>query len=424
MNGVLSKLKEYLIEKTGFYLSIIGIENLEEVNINEKINESLKKFKEQLELAIVDSSEVFIVGHNEPDFDSIASSIGIATLVKSLDKKAYIIVDDDPASIEPGVKKIISEIQDEFNIITLEQFKELKKEDSLLIMTDVNKHYMVSVKDYINQFKKIIVIDHHDITNETVQTDTKYITTKVSSASEVIAQLLNFTHIKYPKKVASFLLAGIVLDTQRFKRKTTSRTYDVSEKLMNKGADPDYVNDLFLEEFEAYCKINNLIVNGTIFKQYMDTNAVLPLQVSFTLNREKPTTVYKRDELAKATDRMRKFRNDAAFTLGYTTDGLVTISARSGKNINVGKILSELPRIGGNGGGDPERAGGKVKSDDILKTEEQLMEIVDEMINRLEIKEEPTQSLVDLAQADPLQEKSNFKILRKIKKNNTNIKKS
>ena len=200
MNGVLSKLKEYLIEKTGFYLSIIGIENLEEANINEKINESLKKFKEQLELAIMDSSEVFIVGHNEPDFDSIASSIGIATLVKSLDKKAYIIIDDDPASIEPGVKKIISEIQDEFNIITLEQFKELKKEDSLLIMTDVNKHYMVSVKDYINQFKKIIIIDHHDITNETVQTDTKYITTKVSSASEVIAQLLNFTHIKKQKK--------------------------------------------------------------------------------------------------------------------------------------------------------------------------------------------------------------------------------
>ena len=33
MNGVLSKLKEYLIEKTGFYLSIIGIENLEDIRL-------------------------------------------------------------------------------------------------------------------------------------------------------------------------------------------------------------------------------------------------------------------------------------------------------------------------------------------------------------------------------------------------------
>lgn len=420
MNGVLGKLKEYLKEKKDFYLSIIGIEDLEEAKINEKVNESLKKFKEQLENAILNSSEVFIVGHNEPDFDSIASCIGLQTLSKSLDKKAYIIINDDPVTIEPGVKKIISETHDEYNIITMSEFEKLKSKHSLLIMADVNKAYMVSVKDYINQFANIIIIDHHDITNETVQTDTKYITTKVSSASEVVAQLLNFTHIKYPKEVASFLLAGIVLDTQRFKRKTTSRTYDVSEKLMNKGADPDYVNDLFLEEFEAYCKINNLIVNGTIFKQYIDTAALLPLQVSFTLNREKPNTIYKRDELAKATDRMRKFRNDAAFTLGYTADGFITISARSGKNINVGKILSELPRIGGNGGGDPERAGGKVKSDDILKTEEDLMEIVEEIINRLEIKEEPTQSLVDLAQADPLQEKNTSKILRKIKKFNSN----
>lgn len=416
MNCILSKLKEYLIEKRDSYLSIIGIEDLEENIINEKINESLKKFKEQLEHAIVKSSEVFIIGHDEPDFDSIASCIGIQILAKSLDKNAYIIVNDNPMSIEPGVKKIITENHDEFNMIDLEEFKKLKTENSLLIMADVNKNYMISVKDYTNEFNNILIIDHHDITNETVETDTKYITTKVSSASEVVAQLLNFAHIKYPKKVASFLLAGIVLDTQRFKRKTTSRTYDVSEKLMNKGADPDYVNDLFLEEFEAYCKINNLIVNGTIFKQYMDTSALLPLQVSFTLNREKPHTIYKRDELAKATDRMRKFRNDAAFTLGYTSDGMVTISARSGKNINVGKILAELPKIGGNGGGDKERAGGKVSSDDILKTEEQLMEIVEEIINRLEIIEEPTQSLVDLAQADPLQEKNSSKILKKLKK--------
>ena len=411
MYGVLSKLKD-------LFLETIGNEDQEEYIINEKINESLRKFKELLENTICSSNEVFIIGHNEPDFDSIASCIGLQVFAETLGKKAYIIVNDDAATIEPGVKKIMDENKDVFNMINLSEFEQLKTEKSLLIMADVNKHYMVSVKDYINQFNDIVIIDHHEITPETVQTDKKYITTKVSSASEVVAQLLNFAHVKYPKKVASFLLAGIVLDTQRFKRKTTSRTHDVSEKLMTKGADPDYVNDLFLEEFEVYCKINNLIINGTVFNQYVETSALLPLQVSFTLNREKPTTVYKREELAKVTDRMRKFRNDAAFALGYTSDGMVSISARSGKNINVGKILSELHRIGGNGGGDPERAGGKVKSDDILKTEQELMEIVEEIINRLEISEEPTDSLITLAKSDPLQEKPSCKILKRLKKFN------
>ena len=287
MYGVLSKLKD-------LFLETIGNEDQEEYIINEKINESLRKFKELLENTICSSNEVFIIGHNEPDFDSIASCIGLQVFAETLGKKAYIIVNDDAATIEPGVKKIMDENKDVFNMINLSEFEQLKTEKSLLIMADVNKHYMVSVKDYINQFNDIVIIDHHEITPETVQTDKKYITTKVSSASEVVAQLLNFAHVKYPKKVASFLLAGIVLDTQRFKRKTTSRTHDVSEKLMTKGADPDYVNDLFLEEFEVYCKINNLIINGTVFNQYVETSALLPLQVSFTLNREKPTTVYKR----------------------------------------------------------------------------------------------------------------------------------
>ena len=69
--------------------------------------EICKDLKGQLLKTILSSSKVFITGHNEPDFDSISSAIGIERLCEELGKDAYIIVDDCETTLEPSVKKII-----------------------------------------------------------------------------------------------------------------------------------------------------------------------------------------------------------------------------------------------------------------------------------------------------------------------------
>ena len=53
-----------------------------------------------LENEIKKSSQVFIIGHNEPDFDSIGSGIGLYCLAKYYKKPAYIIIDDDLSKIK------------------------------------------------------------------------------------------------------------------------------------------------------------------------------------------------------------------------------------------------------------------------------------------------------------------------------------
>jgi c-di-AMP phosphodiesterase-like protein len=62
---------------------------------------------------------------------------------------------------------------------------------------------------------------------------------------------------------------------------------------------------------------------------------------------------------------------DATFAIGYVKEGLVSISARSKSDINVGNIMSEL-----GGGGNGISAACKIETDDILAVEEQLKEIV------------------------------------------------
>ena len=344
----------------------------------------IRNLRDTIESEIKKSSNVFIIGHNNPDFDSIGSCIGLYTLVKTFNKKVYIIINDDETKIEPGVKRIIDENRENFKIIKNDEFERLVNSKSLLIVTDVNKKHMISIGDFVDQFRDVVIIDHHTEDEDTIQTKNKLITTKVSSACEIVARLLNIFKIKYPSDVASFLLAGISLDTKRFKQNTTSKTHDVAEKLIDKGADIDYVNNLFLEEFESFCKISNLIINGTIIKKYSDSLA--PIQVSFTLNRNNPKAIYLKEDCAKAADRMMKFTGvDASFALGYVEDGIIHISARSGKKVNVGKIMQAM-----HGGGNAQSAGGRIESDNILSVESDLMNKINLGLSKEEdIIEEP-----------------------------------
>lgn len=331
--------------------------------------ESIKELKTRLENKIRNSSNVFIIGHNSPDFDAIGSSIGLFVLAESLGKKAYIIVDDEDSKIEPGVKKIIDENRGRFRICKKDKFLKMADASSLVILTDVNKKNMISIGERIDKVKNVVVIDHHSEDAQSVNTEDKFISQDISSASEVVARVLEEAKVKYDAAVANYLLAGISLDTKRFKQSTTSITHEVAKKLIDNGADIDRVNNLFLEEFESYCRISNLIINGTIIRKYSES-LLAPIQVSFTLNRNHPSEIYIKEDYAKAADRMMKFNGvDASFALGLVEPNIVHISARSGKRVNVGKILSEL-----NGGGNAQSAGGRIETDDIFAVEQALME--------------------------------------------------
>ena len=364
----------------------------------------LKHFKDEFIQSLKAADRIFIVGHNEPDFDSIGSAIGVQSIATALEKEAYIIVNDNALTLEPGVKKIIDENKEKYHIITLEEAKKLMEEKtndtkkptspkSLLVVVDNNKDYRISPKDMLGDFNKIIVIDHHEPDVHSIESTNSYINTDVSSTSEIIANIIISERLKMNPKVASYLLAGICLDTKRFKQNTSSKTHDIAEKLLNRGANSDYVNELFREEFESFCKINSLIINGTVFKKYAEETLV-PQQVSFTINREAPTTIYRREEIAKAADRMLKFDVDAAFVMGYNRDGNVLISARSLKKpkvslaligqIEAGTILQKLDE--NHCGGNAFSAGGEIplitdEFKSIFEIEETLMAIVEDELN-------------------------------------------
>lgn len=345
------------------------------------MSDIIKDLKIIIDSNIKAASKIFIVGHNEPDCDSIGASLGLSTIAQSYGKQTHIIINDNELELGPDVKTIIDTNKAQHSIISLAGFHKMVDDNSLLIAADVNKKYLVSVKDDLDKFKNIVVIDHHLEDANTIPTDKKLIDPKISSASEIVARLLNSSQIKYSKDISNALLAGIILDTKRFYKNTTSTTLDVAEKLIRHGAEYDVVNRLFLSNFyqdqDIYMLMfdkPNGLTSSTIGNTHIQLYPRTLLQeytVSFTLNRNAPTTIYNKVNLAITADKMLKYAS-VAFVLGYINEEEVSISARSKCDINVGKILGRLE----NGGGNGESAGGRVKTNDILALEKEIMQLV------------------------------------------------
>ncbi len=345
-----------------------------------KLEKELDDCKNMLEPIITQCSNVFIVGHNippayGPDFDSIGACVGLQAIASAFGKESYIIVSElsgEDLKIEPGVKKIIEDQKENFYGITKKGIEPLLDQHSILLVADTSKSYMITVGDMLNRFDKVVVLDHHLQDQNSIATPYQYISNEISSASEIVASLLEKMNIPYSDDVATCLLAGISLDTKRFEINTTSRTHEVAKMLIYHGANNKYVNDLFLEEFADYCRMNDFIINGTIIKKYSDS--IVPYQVSFTMNRTKPKQIYDKEFYAKVADKMLTFKGiDASFVLGYLDYDTVHISARGGEKVNVGRIMRKMQ---GKGGGEFHRGGSIITTEDIFPVESELMEKV------------------------------------------------
>ena len=93
--------------------------------------------------------------------------------------------------------------------------KEVDK-SSLVIIVDNNNIDKISIKDVLNLCGHTIIIDHHKINNKTYQSNYNLIDKTASSASELVELLLNEFNYTYDSDVATALLAGLHLDTDRF----------------------------------------------------------------------------------------------------------------------------------------------------------------------------------------------------------------
>ena len=208
--------------------------------------------------------------------------------------------------------------------------------------------------------------------------------------------------------MANYLYAGIVLDTQSFRKNTTATTHDTAEKLYARGASFEVVSKWRVANFEEDQKLNDLIFGSHIIREIGESetteikinnnsiqvfpNILGAPNVSFVINRMKFREKYRQDMLAKAADDILNYV-DVAMVLGYIDEETVGISARSKFDVDVGQLLGKLEKIEPStfpqketisrpvctGGGNKQNAGGSITTSDIFAVEEFFMNKLKEM---------------------------------------------
>ena len=133
---------------------------------------------------------------------------------------------------------------------------------------------------------------------------------------------------------ATWLLMGIMIDTNNFLYRTTSRTYQVLAKLQTYGASMLKAQNYLRENYSDYTKknaiINNLeIINGMYAIALCDDE------------------IYLRSFIAKVAEDIIKIEKiKIAFCIGRIAEDMVGISARSYDKANAQMIME---RLGGGG---------------------------------------------------------------------------
>lgn len=321
--------------------------------------ETIKKLRVNMEQKILEANNVVIVPHTGIDFDAIGSAIGLSLIARRMKKPSSIVVDDPFHQIDPGVQLVIEAAKADFSILNREKYLQSRNEEDLFVLTDVNKSYLVSLKDELTNPEKIIIIDHHNMDDATVKASETYIDPNVSSASEIVSKLLCMYKMKPTPEVANYLLAGIYLDTNKLTKNTSSETMRMVARLLEFGASMNRVTDFFTEDFASDRRVQELVSRAKIATYSIATVCA------------DPEIEYTKEELAKVADYLLKYKVDAAFAIGNIGNDTISISARSKEKVDVGAVMQELA-----GGGNQFSGATKLTDCSIEEAEKRLVKIL------------------------------------------------
>lgn len=316
------------------------------------------KIEREIKKQIKKSKNVFIIAHKDLDLDALGACIGVSSICNSFHKNNYIIMDD--IKHELSVEKVLKEIEDTYTIIKSDEIPKYHHKKSILIIVDTNKAHLLQNDKILHYFDNIIILDHHQETDQTMEHTIHIINEKASSACEIVTNLIEKYNVKLDEKTATFILAGIVLDTSNFIVKTDTKTYQAVYYLSKQGADPRKVQYFLKQDIKEYIIRQKVITEVKIIKE------------KYALSVAPEKLKYKREELAKIADTLLQFNDiEASFVLGNRVDGGIGLSARSEGEINVGEIAENF-----GGGGDNHDAAAQIKNMELQEVKEELIKIL------------------------------------------------
>ena len=323
-----------------------------------------------LENLIKESSKVMIMGHTNPDIDSMGAGMGVYRLARAIGKNAYIVDSQESNTLQSFKQSLSKEVEYEDILISKEVAEENIDQDTLLVIVDTHKATYVEAPELLKKTDKIVIIDHHRRSADYIENATlTFQEVYASSAAELVTELLQYAETKVELKTieAESLYAGIMMDTKNFTFKTGVRTFEAAAYLRRCGVNIIKVKKWFQSDLATFNKISGIVKKAEIVN---DTIAIAIYD-----KKEKDSSVI----CAKAADELLTISDiTASFVIGRMGNK-ICISGRSIGDINVQIILEKL-----GGGGHITLAGAQVEGMTMEETKQELINRINEYFSEIE----------------------------------------
>ncbi|GAF66380.1 hypothetical protein BTS2_3280 [Bacillus sp. TS-2] len=318
---------------------------------------------------VLDSDQVMVMGHKNPDMDAVGAAIGVLKIADVNEREGYVVL--DPSDVNQDVGRLMEEVEVHDHLwsqfITPQEALEVVSEKTLLVIVDTHKPSMVIEEKLLDKVDRIVVLDHHRRGEEFIDDPVLvYMEPYASSTAELVTELLEYQprQLKLDRLEATALLAGIVVDTKSFANRTGARTFDAASYLRTNGADTTLVQNLLKEDLDSYVKRAQLVEQTEYYRQ------------GYAIARAEEDELFSQVTIAQAADTLLTMKGvEASFVISRRHDGRVSISARSLGKVNVQLIMEQLE-----GGGHLTNAATQLENVTIEEAKEKLYSVIDEVI--------------------------------------------
>ena len=319
---------------------------------------------------IQDSDQVFVMGHKNPDMDSIGAAIGVRKMAEMNKVDGYVVVNFQ--ELNGSVRRLMHEIEANngdlySHFISPEDVLTRITHKSLLVIVDTHKPAMVIDGSLLNATEKVVIIDHHRRGEDFIENPTLvYMEPYASSTAELVTELLEYQpkNAKITSLEATSLLSGIIVDTKSFTLRTGARTFEAASYLRTHGADTILIQRLLKEDIDTYIERSKLIQTVEFVKP------------GIAVAHGDDNRVYDSVLIAQTADILLTMKDvSASFVIAHRQDGLIGISARSLGEVNVQLVMEKL-----GGGGHLTNAATQMEANSVEEVKQYLTNAIIEVL--------------------------------------------
>ncbi len=200
-----------------------------------------------------------VVGHKNPDTDTIVSAIAVADLMSKRGVEAKAVAQG------PAVPETLF-VLDKFGLSQPEVVSGVAGQKVILVDHSDLAQAPADLKDA----EVIAIVDHHKLGDVTTSSPLLMWVWPAGCTGTVIKAMYDFYGIEIPKNIAGGLLCAILSDTVIFKSPTTTEDDKKAVEALAKIAGVSDVQALGMEMFKVKSAVDGVPAKELVFRDYKD----------------------------------------------------------------------------------------------------------------------------------------------------------